>query len=344
MRRSPFRILSLAICSFGIFFSNQSSTQAGLIPDVAYALFGPAGSPYFPGAYSAGYAPGYNTSFYSPSYSSYYAPSYTSYYRPYISYYTPSYSSYYSPSCSSCNCSPCSCSPCACNSCGSCGSCASGACSSGNCSSGRCGYAGGSGLNRKLTPKPEKAIPPSPYDDYDRSNKRNNNERIEEYKQPVDRGNELKSKTDDGFEDRGNGSENILDSETPNPLDNDIKDNEKKDEFLLDGDEDETTTFKKPVTIKQKKAPVKTNPQPAELKTEDNPVKEGVPGAKEEGASKLPRLEVKPLNVGRTITWRAAPEMKRLNVHSRFNNPVVARSIVPLKKRTVGTDIYIVQK
>ncbi len=339
MRRSPFRILSLAICSFGIFFSSQSSTQAGLIPDVAYALFGPAGSPYFPGAYGVGYASGYNTSFYSPSYSSYYAPSYTSfyspsytsYYRPYTSYYRP-YRSYYSPSCSSCNSSPCSCSPCAS------GACSSGNCASGNCSSGRCGYAGGPGLNRKLTPKPEKAIPPSPYDDYDRSNERNNREKIEEYKPPVNRDNDLESKTDDGFDKRENGSDNILDNDNTNPLDN-------EDGGLFDEDKDnETTTFKKPVTIKQKKAPIKTNPQPPKLKTNGSPVKEEAPGGKEEGASKLPRLEVKPLNVGRTITWRAAPEMKRLNVHSRFNNPVVARSLVPLKKRSIGTDIHIAQK
>ena len=138
----------------------------------------------------------------------------------------------------------------------------------------------------------------------------------------------------------------IPEPENSNPIDKDVP--VEKDEFL-DDEDGERDTFKvtpKLETIKQKKkapAEIKTDVKKIEVKKPvEKQIEEKIPGAKE--TSKMPRLEVNPLNVDRTITWKAVPKVKRLKLQSRFSNPVVARSVAPLKQRAVSAEIHIAQK
>jgi hypothetical protein len=103
--------------------ASPAAARAGIISDTWMALFGPPGTPYFPGASTSYYGPSYyGSSYYGSSYSVGYAPSYSVGYAP--SYYTTGYRSEccrpvrvtYPPSCNPCPtpCNPCptACDPC----------------------------------------------------------------------------------------------------------------------------------------------------------------------------------------------------------------------------------------
>lgn len=160
------RLLLVLGSMAGFSTASPAPSQAGVIPWVYDAVFGPVGSL----RYGTGYAPAYGYTAGYPSYSgysSYYAPVSTAYaptlasaggcstcsqaaYYPstaYSSYYGDPYASYGS----NCNC----------GSCGTCsgGTCSGGNCSSGNCSSGNCssGNCNGSNTVGYPTPIPDKS-------------------------------------------------------------------------------------------------------------------------------------------------------------------------------------------
>lgn len=185
-----------------------------------------------------------------------------------------------------------------------------------------------------MAPKPDQNIPPSPYNEYDKSNNSNSN-KIEEYKQPSIR-NEYNEQNNDGFEGRGNGNIN-----NDIPLEENNSGNEKKNDIFDEGEED--TLFKPAIVVPKKKAPEETE-ETEEKQPEETQPSEGTPGENKEDVNYIPELKVQPLNVGRTITWNSHARLTRIKIESRFSNPVVARMDAPLKERTVTQEIHIANK
>ena len=351
MFQSPIKLMSLAICSIGIFFASTEQSQAQFY----YTYYSPSVSYYSPTSYWGGWG--------------WYGSSYTSYY-------SPSYSCCYSNSCTSCcgsscgiscGCNPCSscstcgyggscsCDPCGCSSCGGCGICSS--CTSGSCASGACGFAGAVRSDGNPAPTPDNEIPRNKGYDSDRTFRRNNSsnnpprpgetEEISPYKKPENF--EDGKESGDGFNTRTEEEKPSIEAPMPENTDTEIIEDSDDGLDLFNDGVDENTTFKKPTTIKQRKpAPADEKAKVETKKVETNEEKankEETPGV-EKKETRLRRLPVRTVNVDRTITWRARPELKRLSIRSQFKNPVVARTEIPLKKRTneINSKTHIAQK
>jgi len=71
MNRHTWKALVLIAGLFTASAAQPTVARAGLIADTWYALFGPPGTPYYPGAYATYYGPTYPvTTYYAPAYSS----------------------------------------------------------------------------------------------------------------------------------------------------------------------------------------------------------------------------------------------------------------------------------
>jgi|GEM_PF-2396691 len=190
------RFVLMLGCAFGFAAAAPSTTQAGVIPWVYDAIFGPVGSmrggnsPMYANYGYAGYAP--TTVAYAPmstayagssgcsscSQSAYYAPSgsYDAYYGSTQAFYGSA--SYYGNSC--------------CNSCNnSCGSCSGGNCANGNCANGSCSNCStttsGYGPSGSLGPVPDPSVSGSRSIEHQLNDLRLRLEEIDHHQKEVDK-------------------------------------------------------------------------------------------------------------------------------------------------------------